>query len=139
MAMQRCSDCGATAKVGEEFRHTPHCRYNSDPKPLRLRELARGLGDTLARKSDAYGDSAGKVGEFLALLWPEGIAPAQYEDAMLLARIFDKAMRVATRKQAFGESPFLDIAGYGVIGMEKDARREAEELLAEIREKEARR
>ncbi len=35
---------------------------------------------------------------------------------LALVRIFDKMKRIATQKDAFGESPFKDIAGYGLLG-----------------------
>jgi hypothetical protein len=40
----------------------------------------------------------------------------------LLVRIFDKQMRIATRKDYAGESPYRDIAGYGILGAAKDDR-----------------
>lgn len=82
--------------------------------------IAAEIGSLVAEKNAAYGDSFAKCGEFLRLLYPEGIQPAQYDDALALVRIFDKQMRVATRKDAFGESPYLDIAGYGILGAVKD-------------------
>jgi hypothetical protein len=35
---------------------------------------------------------------------------------LLLVRIFDKQMRIATDADALGESPFADISGYGILG-----------------------
>lgn len=81
---------------------------------------AKEIGALVAEKNAAYGDSFAKCGEFLRLLYPEGIRPAQYDDALALVRIFDKQMRIATRKDAFGESPYRDIAGYGILGTVKD-------------------
>lgn len=82
--------------------------------------IAAEIGSLVAEKNAAYGASFAKCGEFLRLLYPEGIQPAQYDDALALVRIFDKQMRVATRKDAFGESPYRDIAGYGILGAVKD-------------------
>jgi hypothetical protein len=83
-------------------------------------ELGMALGQLVERKNRAYGDSFSKSGAFLRLLYPNGIQPEQYDDALLLARIFDKQMRVATAKDAFDESPYEDIAGYGLLGLAKD-------------------
>lgn len=96
--------------------------------PRQLERMGRRVGELVARKNRAYGSSFAKTGAFLRLLYPRGLAPAQFDDALLLARIFDKCMRVATRKRAFGESPYLDIAGYGLLGAAKDqgARRRGE-------------
>lgn len=84
-------------------------------------EMAVQIGALVTEKNAAYGDSFAKCGEFLRLLFPDGIQPAQYDDALALVRIFDKQMRIATRKDAFGESPFRDIAGYGILGAVHDA------------------
>jgi hypothetical protein len=84
--------------------------------------VATEVGALVTVKNAAYGDSFAKCGQFLALLYPGGIQPAQYDDALAMVRIFDKQMRVATRKDAFGESPYRDIAGYGILGATKDER-----------------
>lgn len=86
----------------------------------RIRDLAREVGDLTAEKNDAYGSSFEVSGEFMKLVFPDGIHPDQYTDALLLVRIFDKQMRIASRKDAFGESPYRDIAGYGLCGELKD-------------------
>ena len=36
---------------------------------------------------------------------------------LAVVRIVDKLFRIATDKDAFGESPFKDIAGYGILGV----------------------
>jgi hypothetical protein len=82
----------------------------------KFKELAAQIGELLTKKNAAYGSSFEKCGDFLRLLYPDGISPEKYNDALLLVRIFDKQMRIATAKDAFGESPYLDIAGYGILG-----------------------
>lgn len=83
-------------------------------------ELGKKIGRLCHEKNIAYGDSFGNTGEFLKLLYPDGITPEQYEDSLLLARIFDKLSRIANQKSAFAESPYLDIAGYAILGAAKD-------------------
>ena len=85
-------------------------------------EAAREIGTLVTEKNAAYGDSFATCGEFLRLLYPDGIQPDQYTDALAMVRIFDKQKRIATRKGAFGESPYRDIAGYGLLGAVKDER-----------------
>jgi hypothetical protein len=51
----------------------------------------------------------------LKTIYPNGVQPDQYNDMLAMARIFDKLFRIATKKDAFGESPWRDVAGYGVI------------------------
>jgi hypothetical protein len=79
--------------------------------------LATEIGKLVAEKNAAYGSSFAKCGEFLRILYPDGIQPDQYHDALLIVRIFDKLMRIATAKDALGESPYRDIAGYGLLGI----------------------
>ena len=83
-------------------------------------ELGKEIGEIVDEKNEAYGDSFATSGEFLKLLWPEGIPTEDYSDALALVRIFDKCKRIATRKDALGESPYKDIAGHGLLGAEKD-------------------
>lgn len=82
--------------------------------------IASEVGALVTEKNRAYGNSFAKTDVFLNILFPEGIRPAQYGDALALVRIFDKMMRIATAKEALGESPYRDIAGYGILGAAKD-------------------
>jgi hypothetical protein len=76
-------------------------------------QLAAKLGAHVAERNKTYGNSFAKTGDYLALLYPNGIAKEQMVDALLLARIFDKCMRVA---QGHKTDSYEDIAGYGIIG-----------------------
>lgn len=79
-------------------------------------EIGRRIGAVVAEKNAAYGDSFARCGEFLRLLYPNGIAPEQYGDALGLVRIFDKQMRIANGHH---EDSWSDIAGYGILGVAK--------------------
>lgn len=78
--------------------------------------LGEQVGKLVEEKQAAYGDSFGKSGEVLRLLYPNGIAPEQIDDALCVVRIVDKLFRIATDLDALGESPYRDIAGYGLLG-----------------------
>ena len=80
------------------------------------KQLGRRIGALVDEKNAAYGSSFAASGAFLQLLYPNGLKPEQYAYALLLVRIFDKQMRIATDADALGESPFQDIAGYGLLG-----------------------
>lgn len=82
--------------------------------------IADQIGKLVAEKNLAYGNSFFRSGDFLRILYPDGIRPDQYDDALAMTRIFDKQMRIATRKGAFDESPYRDIAGYAILGVAKD-------------------
>lgn len=87
-------------------------------------EIAMTIASTLVGKNKAYGNAFEDSGKFLKLLYPDGIKPEQYTDVLLIARIFDKLKRVANRtpgnKDLFDESPYMDIAGYAILGTKKD-------------------
>jgi hypothetical protein len=83
-------------------------------------DLATEIGKLVEEKNRAYGDSFAKTGDFLRLLYPNGIPPEKYGDALCIVRIFDKLKRIATDKDALGESPYRDIAGYALLGLRMD-------------------
>ena len=78
------------------------------------------IGKLVDKKNRAYGDSFNKSGAVLTTLYPDGIKPEQYTDMLCIIRILDKLFRIASQKEAFGESPYGDIAGYGILGVKKD-------------------
>jgi hypothetical protein len=82
-------------------------------------ELGAEIGRLVESKQAAYGDSFGRSGEVMRILYPDGIQPEQYDDALAVIRIIDKLFRVATDRDALGESPFRDISGYGLLGAAK--------------------
>lgn len=94
--------------IGEEITHTGH--YES---------IGASVGRLVDEKNAAYGDSFNRSEVFLKLLYPQGIKPDQYGDLLGIIRIFDKFMRIATNKDAFGEDPWRDIAGYAVLKNKK--------------------
>jgi len=105
---------------GEEIILTRH--QTKIPRKSRFLNIATEIGNLVDEKNAAYGDSVNTSAEAFKLLYPNGIKIEQYSDALLLVRIWDKMKRIATRKDAFGESPFEDISGYSLLGAEKDKR-----------------
>lgn len=73
------------------------------------------IGQLVDEKQAAYGDSFGKSPRILRILYPEGIKPEQYEDVLAVVRILDKFSRIATDKNALGENPWKDVAGYSLL------------------------
>jgi hypothetical protein len=78
--------------------------------------LGQKIGRLVCDKQEAYGDSFGKSGEILRILYPAGIPLDAYDDMLAVVRIIDKCFRIATARDALGESPYRDIAGYGLLG-----------------------
>ena len=79
--------------------------------------IGREIGKLVDEKQKAYGDSFGRAGAVMKVLYPKGISLEQMDDALAVIRIIDKLFRIANDKDAFGESPFKDIAGYGLLGI----------------------
>jgi len=79
-------------------------------------EIGAKVGKLVDEKQAAYGDSFGHAHKVLEILYPDGIETRQYTDMLTVVRILDKLFRIANQKDAFGESPYMDIAGYGLLG-----------------------
>jgi len=77
--------------------------------------VALEVGEIVARKNKAYGDAVAKSGNILRILYPEGVRPEQYSDALAITRVIDKLCRIATDNDAFGEDPWSDILGYAIL------------------------
>ena len=85
-----------------------------------FKKLGSEIGELVGQKNMAYGDSFGRTGDIMRILYPNGISPGQMDDALTITRVIDKLFRVATHKDAFGESPWKDICGYGLLGWNRD-------------------
>lgn len=80
-------------------------------------EIAVEIGRLVQQKNEAYGDSFSRSGEILQVLYPDGIRPEQYTDALAITRVLDKLFRLANKKDAFNENPWQDIVGYALLGV----------------------
>tara|TARA_R100000234_G_scaffold66806_1_gene40815 strand:+ start:79 stop:399 length:321 start_codon:yes stop_codon:yes gene_type:complete len=85
-----------------------------------MKEIYTNIGATIGHlvqeKNEAYGSSFERSQEILKILYPNGVQPSQYKDMLAITRVVDKLFRIANRKDAFGENPWQDIAGYGILG-----------------------
>lgn len=89
-------------------------------------EIGAAIGAIVNQKQAAYGDSFSKAGDVLALMYPNGVKPEQYTDMLAIVRVLDKLFRVATDRDAFGESPWKDVSGYGMLGAKRHEEAKAE-------------
>lgn len=80
-------------------------------------KMAQEVGALVNNKNAAYGNSFHQAGDFLKLLYPNGIPVEAYTNMLCIVRIFDKLKRIATDRDALGENPFADLVGYGLLGM----------------------
>lgn len=84
---------------------------------INFKAIGTSIGELVHEKNLAYGDSFKQCGEFLKLLYPNGISVEQFTDMLAIVRIFDKMKRIATNKDAFGENPWQDIGGYSILSI----------------------
>lgn len=78
--------------------------------------LGAEIGRLVEQKQAAYGDSFGKAGAVMRVLYPAGISIEQMDDALAVVRVVDKLFRIATNRDALGESPWREVAGYALLG-----------------------
>ncbi len=85
------------------------------------KQIGEEIGSLVDKKNAAYGSSFAECHKILsAVLYPNGIQPEQYTDALAIIRVIDKLFRIANNKNAFDESPWNDIAGYAILGVAND-------------------
>ena len=82
-------------------------------------ELGQDIGKLVTKKQAAYGDSFGKSGDIMRILYPDGISIDKLDDALTVVRVVDKLFRIATDRDALGESPWQDIAGYSILSLRR--------------------
>jgi hypothetical protein len=85
--------------------------------PKTYKQIGEEIGSLVDEKNAAYGSSFAECHKLLSVLYPNGIQPEQYTDALAIIRVIDKLFRIANKKNAFGESPWNDIAGYAILGV----------------------
>lgn len=83
------------------------------------RIIATGLAELLVEKQRAYGDSFSRSQSIIKVLYPNGIPPSKYQDALTIIRVIDKLFRIATNDDPFEEDAWIDIAGYGILSSAK--------------------
>ncbi len=90
--------------------------------PPNYRNIGQQIGELVAKKNIAYGDAFNRVGDVMRIIYPDGISLEQMDDAFPVARIVDKLLRIANDRDAFGENPYEDIAGYGILGAGREGK-----------------
>lgn len=83
-------------------------------------QAATKIGQLITEKQEAYGDSFGQAYRIINVLYPAGIKPEQYKDALAVIRVIDKLFRIVNKKDAFGEDPWKDIAGYALLSIVRE-------------------
>lgn len=88
----------------------------------KYKKIGTEIGELVDEKNAAYGSSFAESHKILSVLYPNGIKPEQYTDALAIIRVIDKLFRIANKKDAFGESPWRDIAGYALLGIDNNGK-----------------
>lgn len=113
-----CYGCGASLAV---------CRCATTTTALPLspstyEEIGASIGRLVTEKQACYGDSHGKSGAVMRILYPDGIPPEKLDDALTVVRVLDKLFRVASAPPGgdpMGESPWRDVAGYALLSVKR--------------------
>jgi len=92
-------------------------------------QLGAEIGLLVGEKQISYGDSFGKSGAVLRILYPDGIRKDQYDDMLTLARMLDKMFRIANDPHAFGENPYRDLTGYSLLGAKRYQDQEQQQAI----------
>ena len=119
------NEVGFRAQHGPEAT-TPDSAEAADTERSPFEIIAEQIGKLVKEKNEAYGSAYITSASILLILFPQGIHVHRYRDMLLMVRIIDKLMRLATRPDAFGESPYRDISGYGILGVHSDSRFEGQ-------------
>lgn len=86
-------------------------------------DIGQEIGALVTEKQAAYGDSFGKAGQIMRVLYPNGIQVEKLDDALTIVRVIDKLFRIAhapvAGKDPMGESPWRDIAGYAILSVRR--------------------
>lgn len=124
--VKHCKKCGKfVTKQGRHPDGKCERKYvpvkKSDPNRFQLE--AHKIANLVTEKQLAYGDSFGKAGDIMRTLYPDGIRPDQMKDALTVVRVIDKLFRIATKKDAFGESPWKDVMGYALLAHVREVKK----------------
>lgn len=86
-------------------------------------KLGKQIGDIVADKNAKYGSAYRSSADFLKVLFPNGIPVDRYQEVLLMVRMFDKMQRLATGCGGDTEDPWMDLAGYSMLGVESSQHR----------------
>lgn len=90
--------------------------------PISYSQIGNDIGELVAEKQLQYGDSFGRSGAMLKILYPDGVPVDKLDDVLVIARILDKIFRIATDNDPSGESPYTDICGYALLAIKRNSK-----------------
>lgn len=117
--VEKCTSKGKTPQQAkDEF--LIELKKHSEPSIYEC--TAIDIAKIVSTKQKQYGNSFNKAGEYLKLLYPEGVKPEQYTEMLALVRDFDKSMRIANGNQG-NEDAWSDKAGYALLAVVRNKSR----------------
>lgn len=110
---------------------------------MKYKVLGEKIGSHVDKAQQAYGDSFGRSGDVVrVLLEPYRNSDGTYtipdsliDHLLVQVRIIDKQFRVFSNPDGdlMKESPYKDIAGYGLLGAAKSSRKEGDQMLEAVK------
>lgn len=99
----------------KEIEHTEKT-VNIDPLKLTSKYFHKAvqIGKLLDQKNSQYGDAFSRCGEFLKILYPNGIKKENLSQVHAICRVFDKLCRIANGHL---DDSWEDIAGIVILNM----------------------
>ena len=117
-----CTNC--------QVSNTANCPDNESREKLPFKpigtiyeKVALEIAKLVSEKQKQYGNSFNKAGEYLRLLYPDGIQLDQYDDMLGLIRDFDKSMRIVHGNQG-NEDAWSDKLGYALLAVVRNKKSE---------------
>ncbi len=107
-------DTATPAPPPEGTPRTSPARYAGE-----YEEIGAEIGRLVDVKNRAHGDSFHRCGAIMQILYPVGIKPEQMDDALAIVRIVDEFFRLGNKRDTFGEDPWENITGYGILKCRK--------------------
>jgi hypothetical protein len=111
--LTRYDEEGKKIKILEIDREIVETRYGL------FEQIGQQVGALADQKNAAYGNSFLRMGSIMKHIYPDGVKVDQYQDFITIARLMDKFCRIAADKEAFGENPWRDVAGYSILRSKK--------------------
>ncbi len=119
-------------RINSRYKNNNTIQQNGE-NMRKFEKKAREIGMLLEEKNAAYGNAFIEAERVLKVLYPNGVKPEQYTDMLAITRVLDKLFRIANRKDAFGENPWEDLGGYGILMSATDDDEDIIELTEEYR------
>ena len=113
------ADCPARLHIIKESK-----KQTSTFKPIGndYERTALKIANIVTKKQAQYGNSFNDSGNYLRLLYPNGIRPDQYDDMLTLARDYDKSKRIANGNQG-NEDAWSDKCGYALLSVDRNRKK----------------